>query len=86
METLRISSTQFQRQFGLYQDIALTQAVTVTRDGRDRTVMISAEEYARLKRRDREVIARGDLSASDIAAIRGSEPPAWTAQFDPEVK
>jgi hypothetical protein len=41
------------RNIGRYQDIALVQPVAVTRNGRERTVMISIEEYNRLKRRDR---------------------------------
>ena len=50
---IRVSSTEFGKEVGRYQDMALSQPVVVTRNGRDRTVMISAEEYARLRRRDR---------------------------------
>ena len=53
---LRVTSTEFGKEVGRYQDAALTQPVIVTRNGRDRTVMISAEEYQRLKRRDRQVL------------------------------
>jgi len=48
---VRITSAEFQKNIGRYQDLALTQPVTVTRNGRDRTVVLSADEYARLKRR-----------------------------------
>jgi hypothetical protein len=47
--------------------MALTQPVAVTRNGCERTVMISAEEYPRLKRRDRRVL---DDDAA-VAALRG---------------
>jgi len=67
---IRVSATEFSKEVGRYQDAALTQPVIVTRNGRDRTVMISAEEYARLKRRDREVFGAGELPEDTVEAIR----------------
>jgi hypothetical protein len=68
---------------GAKGDAALSQPVIVTRNGRDRTVMISAEEYLRLKRRDRQVFAAGELPEEIIEAVRNSEMAAdlhkdWT--------
>jgi PHD/YefM family antitoxin component YafN of YafNO toxin-antitoxin module len=73
VDTIRVSATEFSKEVGRYQDLALGQAVIVTRNGRDRTVMISAEEYQRLKRRDRQVYAAGELPDEMIEAIRQSE-------------
>jgi PHD/YefM family antitoxin component YafN of YafNO toxin-antitoxin module len=42
--------------------MALTQPVVVARNGRERTVMISVEEYNRLKRRDRRVMGLEDFT------------------------
>ncbi len=70
---VRVSSTEFGKEVGRYQDIALGQPVVVTRNGRDRTVMISAEEYLRLKRRDRQVFAAGELPEDVIDAIGRAE-------------
>jgi len=81
---IRVTAVEFQKKIGLYQDAALSQPVTVTRNGRDRTVVISAEEYHRLKRRDREVLGLDDFTAEDLAAIRDAEAPADAAQFDHE--
>ena len=67
---IRVSATEFSKEVGRYQDAALTQPVIETRNGRDRTVMISAEEYARLKRRDREVFGAGELPEDTVEAIR----------------
>ncbi len=67
---IRVSSTEFGKEVGRYQDVALSQPVIVTRNGRDRTVMISAEEYVRLKRRDRQVFGVGELPEETIEAIR----------------
>ena len=68
-DMIRVSSTEFGKEVGRYQDAALTQPVVVTRNGRDRTVMISAEEYIRLKRRDRRVFAAGELPDDIVEAI-----------------
>jgi prevent-host-death family protein len=72
-DMIRISSTEFGKEVGRYQDVALTQPVVVTRNGRDRTVMISAEEYHRLKRRDRQVFATADAPEEIVEAVRHSK-------------
>jgi prevent-host-death family protein len=48
-----VTSAEFQRNFGLYQDKALAEPVVITKNGRERLVLVSVEEYRRLKRRDR---------------------------------
>jgi len=44
-DMIRVSSTEFGKEVGRYQDMALVQPVVVTRNGRDRVVMISTDEY-----------------------------------------
>jgi prevent-host-death family protein len=83
---IKVSSAEFQKNIGRYQDLALTQPVTVTRNGRERTVLISAEEYQRLRRRDRRVMGLEDFTDEDIAAIERAVVPEEPAQFDHEVK
>jgi hypothetical protein len=70
---IRVSSTEFGKEVGRYQDLALSQPVVVTRNGRDRTVVISADEYQRLKRRDRQVFAAGELPDDIVEAISRAE-------------
>ena len=82
---MKVSSAEFQKNIGRYQDVALTEPVTVTRNGRERTVLISCQEYLRLKRRDRRVLGLEDFTPEDVAAIERAEPPAAAAQFDAEV-
>jgi prevent-host-death family protein len=65
---IKVSAADFQRNIGKYQDLALTQPVAVTRNGRERTVMISVEEYQRLKRRDRQVLGLEDFTDTDVTA------------------
>ena len=84
-EMLKVSSAEFQRNIGRYQDLALTQAIAVTRNGRERTVMISTDEYNRLKRRDRQVLTANDYTDEDIARIEASHAPEFTKAFDHEL-
>ena len=82
---LTITSAEFQRNFGRYQDAALIQPVAITRNGRERIVVLSADEYHRLKKQDRQVLGLEDFTEADLAAIRTAEPPAEAASFDHEV-
>jgi prevent-host-death family protein len=83
---LSITSADFQRHFGRYQDEALKEPLAITRNGRERLVVLSADEYHRLKRRDREVLALDDFTAADLDSIRQAEPPPEAAVFDDECR
>jgi prevent-host-death family protein len=82
---LKVPASEFQKNVGRYSDLALTQPVTVTRNGRDRNVMVSAAEYHRLKRRDRDALGLDDFTDADLDAIRAAKPARGSAKFDPEV-
>jgi len=82
---IKVSAAEFQRNIGRYQDLALTQPVAVTRNGRERTVMISVDEYHRLKRRDRQVLGLGDFTDADIAALEATRAPESSKAFDHEL-
>ncbi|WP_227254478.1 type II toxin-antitoxin system prevent-host-death family antitoxin [Frigoriglobus tundricola] len=82
---VRISSGELQRKIGHIQDLALAQPVTITTNGRDRLVLLSAEEYRRLKRRDRQVMGLEDFTAADLEALRNVRPSTAAAAFDHEV-
>ncbi len=81
----RVTSREFQRDFGRFQDGALKAPLSITQNGRERLVILSAEEYTRLKRRDRQAIAVENLSDADIDAILRVEPPAEAARYDHEL-
>lgn len=83
---VRVSSSEFSKNLGLYQETALTQPVVVTSYGRDRTVTISADEYHRLKRRDRKVMTLDDFTEDDLREIRAARPSRAAAAFDHELK
>lgn len=73
-KAVEVTAQEVVRQFGRYSDLALQSPVVVTRHGRARTVMISADEYARLKRRDREVL--------DFARLEGDQRDALVAALE----
>ncbi len=84
-DTITVSAAEFHRNIGKYQDIALTKPVAITKNGRERTVLLSAEEYSRLKRRDRRVLSAEELSEQQREAIRAARVPAQFAEFDAEL-
>lgn len=45
-----ITAADLAKQFGKYRDIALREPVSVTHHGRETVVMLSADEYKRLKK------------------------------------
>jgi hypothetical protein len=73
-------------QWGRVQDLALAEPVTVTCNGRDRMVLLSTEEYNRLKRRDGEVLGLNDFSDTDIAAIQAVQPSAAAVALNQELE
>ena len=58
----RITSRGSQRNFRLVLNEELKAPLLVTQNGLDRLVLLSVEEYARLKRRDREALLVEKLS------------------------
>ena len=78
---MKVTSTEFQQNVGRYQDAAMRAPVTITKNGRDHTVLVSAHLFeATLKGR----IARRieDLDDDTIAAIASAEVPAEYSHLD----
>ncbi len=72
-EIVTVTAADFQRNIGLYQDEALRRPVVITKNGRPRTVLISAAEYERLIRCDRRVTPAGEVSDRHFAGFREAE-------------
>ena len=82
---MKVSSTEFQQNVGRYQDAAMREPVTITKNGRDHTVLVSADFFeAVMKGR----VARRveDLDEATIQAIAEAEVPAEYAHLDDELK
>jgi PHD/YefM family antitoxin component YafN of YafNO toxin-antitoxin module len=78
-------ATDAQRRFAFWKRKALSRPVVIRNHGQDEIVMLSAEEYARLKRRDREVLRAEDFSDEDLKAIAKAEVPREFAHLDAEL-
>ncbi len=83
---VKISSTEFIKTPGVFQDRAQREPIVILKHNREHTVLLSAEEYHRLRRRDRQVFHTGELSDADMTAITAAEPPAEAALFDHELE
>ena len=82
---MKVTSAEFIKNYGQLADKALTEPVTITRNGHERLVLISVEEYARLKRRDRQVYRAHDVPGEILAAIEATEPPPESEAVEREL-
>lgn len=85
MPKLTVTSAELQKSFGRYREAALKEPITITNHGRESLVLMAAEEYRLLKRRQRRVMGLEDFSDSDLMAIEASESPAEAVSFDHEL-
>ena len=70
--------------YGRVVQTALREPVSITNHGREHLVLLSAEEYHRLKRFDRTALYPWELDDATLSALTSAEPPADTAAFDHE--
>jgi prevent-host-death family protein len=73
MATITLSASEFQDRVGEALDRSLSQPVLITKHGRPRNVVLSYDEYERLRARDRRAVRAEDLTDEDIAALEASE-------------
>jgi prevent-host-death family protein len=69
----KITAQDFRRHFGRYQDAALRGPVEITRRGRGNVILVSADEYHRLKSRDRRAYRAEELPDALLEAIAKSK-------------
>ena len=81
MSDTLVSSAELQRSFGRYWQKALREPVVITNHGRESLVLLSAEEYRRLKSQDRRALHPGELGGREIESLRASQMAAEAAQF-----
>ena len=81
---MKATAGEIAKNFGEFADKALVEPVTITKYGREHLVLLSATEYERLKRRDRQVYRAGEIPPDLADAIARAEPPAEAAAFNHE--
>ena len=79
---VRVSSSTFLKDYGSLSDRALLEPVTITRNGRDRLVLLSAEAFEELHNATRRARAIESLDADEIEAIRAARVPPEFADPD----
>ena len=84
MSNIIVSSGDFLKSYGRFTEAALREPVSITSHGRERLVLLSAEEYRRLKQNDRAALYPWELDDADIAALETSESPASAKAFNHE--
>lgn len=81
----KVAAGRFQKEFGHFRTLAHREAVTVTSHGRDDVVLLSAEEYQRLRSLERHAMHIRDLSSDELHALEQVEIPAEAARYDHEM-
>jgi prevent-host-death family protein len=82
-----ITAAELQKQFGRYRDMAIKEPLSVTHHGRESLVILSAEEYKRLKSFDnRQSLYAWELPDDVVNALDRVEIPVEAEQFNHEAK
>lgn len=80
-----LTTVELQRELADGEALAATEPVAITRQGREELVLLSMEEYRRLKRSDCEALLVEELSDEDLEAIGKAEVPAEYAYLNAEL-
>ena len=82
----KISSAEFQKEFGRFRTQAHKEAVIITNHGRDDLALISVDEYLRLQSLDQQAFYVHELP-DDVVTELGSQPiPDEAYQYEHEYK
>lgn len=82
-QTTCIPAAEVQKKFGYYQDEAIKAPVLISKNGRPKTVLLSYEEFIRLKGRDRRAYALDDLPMHLAMAILEAHVPDELEEAQP---
>jgi prevent-host-death family protein len=83
---MKIPISEFVQKLEHLTETASIEPLVLTENGRDRLVVLSVEEYARLRCRDRRVVAIEDVTEEDMALIAKAEVPLEYGYLDDELK
>ena len=81
----KVAAGRFQKEFGRYRTLAHREAVTVTSHGHDDVVLLSADEYQRLRNLERRTMHVSELTSVEIAALERVQIPAEANRYDHEM-
>ena len=72
---MRVSSANFLKQYGALSDRALSEPVIITRNGRDRLVLMSAQAFERMARHEPRARVIEELDDAELEMIAASRVP-----------
>lgn len=83
----KVTSAEMQRKFGQFKEVAQREPVTITSHGRDSLVLISVQEFQRLKALDtRQAYYAWELPEDLSEELDQAVAPAADAQYDRELE
>lgn len=82
----KVTSGEFQKEFGRYRTVAHREAVIITNHGRDDLALISADEYKRLRSLEQNAFYAHELPNEVIEELGSVTIPEAASQFDHEYK
>ena len=83
----RVSSSEFLKSYGALSRRAQREPVTITNHGQDSLVLISAEEFQRLKSLDtRRAYYAHELPDEWVKALEAAEPPGVDGAVQPRTR
>ena len=85
METTRVTASEFQQAFDALSDKARHEPVVITEHGQDSLVVMSTDEWERLRRGDRRVGLTAELDPQWIEAVNAAAVSDEHAHFDAEL-
>ena len=80
----KVTTDEFQKEFAAYKDNAHREAVVITSHGQDDVVLISADEYKRLRQLDQQAVYVHELPEAVINEFGTVPIPEETHKFDDE--
>jgi prevent-host-death family protein len=80
----KVTSGEFQREFGRYRALAQREPVIITNHGRDDVVLLGAEDYVRLRRYEQKTFHVSELPREVIDGLGRVKIPKGAAKFDRE--
>lgn len=83
---IKVTATEFKERFGKYRDNALREPVAITTHGRESLILLSADEYHRLKRRERQSLLVSELPEDELQDLLEGDWSEEGKQFDHEVE
>jgi prevent-host-death family protein len=82
----KVTSGDFQREFGRYRALAQREAVVITNHGRDDVVLLAAEDYSRLRRFEQSALHVSELPRAVVDGLGKVPVPKAASKFNREYK